>query len=108
MNDKAERADMAGLLALPAFRKYLWRIIQASGIHAATTNGADGRNLISEGRRNLGLDMLRDAARGQPIDDPGNALTLTLIQVLSEEAQSTPAENQRGRRTDRYSDESDA
>lgn len=101
-----ETAEREQLLELPAFRKHLFRLIQTAGILSGTTNGADGRNLVIEGRRNLGLDILRDAARGIPCDDPEAALNLLLIQVLREGAQSTPQEKPRGRRS-RDSDDRD-
>lgn len=103
MSEASEKLDMEGLLKVPGFLLFLSRVIQSSGIHTAETNGADGRHLVSEGRRDLGLIILRDAARGQPVDDPGSAFAMTLIQVLREEAQSTAKEPTRGRRT-RYDD----
>lgn len=93
--DVAEREQ---LLEIPAFRKHLFRLIQTAGILSGTTNGADGRNLITEGRRNLGLDILHDVARGIPCADPEAALSLLLIQVLREGAQSQPQEKHRGKR----------
>lgn len=99
MSEKIERTEMEGLLALAPFRKFLFRSIQLAGIFSSTTNGADGRNLVSEGRRNLGLDILHDAARGIPVDDAQAALNLLLMQVLREGAQSTPEDSQRDRRS---------
>lgn len=107
MSDKLERAEMAELLKLPAFRKFLFRSIQSAGIFSSTTNGADGRNLVSEGRRNLGLDILHDAARGIPTSDPEAAFMLLSIQVLREGAQSIPEENTRGRRSRHDEDDPD-
>ena len=94
-----EAAEREQLLEIPAFRKHLFRLIQTAGILSGTTNGADGRNLVIEGRRNLGLDILRDVSRGIPCDDPEAALNLLLIQVLREGAQSTPQEKTRGKRS---------
>jgi len=112
MTDKAERrerADLEALIGQPGFLRFLSRVIQSAGIYAATTNGTDGRYLVSEGRRDLGLNILRDAARGIPlVDDPAGALGLLLIQVLREEAQSTPQEIPRGRKQSDDTDESDA
>ena len=104
MSDKIERAELADLLKLSQFRSFLFRLIQSAGILASTTNGSDGRNLIHEGRRNLGLDILHDAARGMPVDDPEAAFGLLLIQVLREGAQTSPQEKRDGR-TGRYKDE---
>jgi hypothetical protein len=107
MSDKLERAELEALLKLGGFRKFLFRSIQLAGIHAGTTNGADGRNLVNEGRRNLGLDILHDAARGIPVDDPEAAFNLLLIRVLREGAQSTPKEKPRGGRSPDRDDDND-
>lgn len=108
MSEKLERLDMEALVKLPAFLRFLSRLIQNAGIHAATTNGTDGRYLVSEGRRDLGLTTLRDAARGiAGVEDAQAAFTLLLIQVLREDAQASPQEAPRDRRT-RYDDDEDA
>lgn len=96
-----ERADMEGLVQMPAFHRFLGRVMEMAGIHAAATNRADGRNLVNEGRRDLGLSVLRDAARGMPSRDPQAAFELLLIQLLRERAQSVVQEKPTGRR-DRY------
>jgi hypothetical protein len=103
---RGEELDMERLLALPEFLRFLSRVIQTSGIHSAETNGTDGRHLVSEGRRDLGLNILRDAARGQPVDDPAGAFSMTLIQVLREEAQSALQETPNARRS-RYNADPD-
>lgn len=101
--DEREIEDLRQLLAMPAFARFLFRSIQMAGILFPTTDGADGRNLISEGRRSLGLDILRDVERGQP--EPRD-LIVTLTQALLTEAQSKPQEKPRGRRS-RYDSEPD-
>lgn len=109
MSDKQERADLEALLALPAFRKFLWRAIQSARIFAITTptaNGTDSRTLFDEGRRSLGLEILHDAARGIPVDDPEAAFGILMIQVLREAAQSQQ-EQPRGRRYQRDPDRND-
>lgn len=98
MSERQDRAEMEMLLKQPAFLKFLARVIQNAGIYSAQTNGADSRHLLMEGRRDLGLTILRDAARGQPTDNAQAAFSLTLIQVLREEAQSTQQEDPRDRR----------
>jgi hypothetical protein len=101
MSEKLERSELADLLKLPGFRKFLSRAIQTAGIFsqmAPTANGTDSRNLFNEGRRSLGLDILHDAARGIPVDDQEAAFGLLMIQVLREAAQ-TPQEQPRGRRS---------
>ena len=93
--------DIGVLMAMPAFRRFLWRAIQSAGILAPATDGSDTRNLAyAEGRRNLGFSILRDVEDGMPASHPDSLFTL--IQILREEAQSTPQEKPaRGRRTNR-------
>lgn len=107
MSERTEKQDMEKLVAEPAFLRFLSRVIQISEIHSATTDGADGRYLVSEGRRDLGLNIIRDAARGMPADDSEAAFKLLLIQVLREEAQSTIQETPIARRR-RYHDEDES
>lgn len=86
MSGNLEAQEMAELLAIPAFRRLLWRISEAAGI-VQSTYGTDGRDLaFREGRRSLGLDILRMADAGQPI--PHAHAVSTLIAVLSEEEKS--------------------
>ncbi len=102
-----ERSDMEFLMRRGEFQRFMWRVIQASGLLSRTTDGSEGRNLaFDEGRRNLGLDILDMAEKGQPIPDahPDGPL-LTLIQVLREETQKPPAERPNDRtKPDRYSE----
>jgi hypothetical protein len=107
MSDQ-EQLDREQLIALPAFLRFLSRSIQSAGIYSGTTNGADGRNLVSEGRRNLGLDILHDAAGAIPLPDPEARLKMLLLSILREDAQSTPPpEKPRGRRSRDDSDDND-
>lgn len=100
-----QRADYADLLARPQFLRFCLRVIQLAGIYDATANGTDSRHLFNEGRRSLGLDLLRELDAAQPVQAPSGNPTLTLIQVHREEAQSPPQErNPNGKRTDPYSD----
>lgn len=100
-----ERADYADLLERPQFRRFLLRVIQLAGIYEATANGSAERTFFMNGRRSLGLDILREVDAAQPVAAPTSTPTLTLIQVLREDAQSHPTErNPRGRRADTYSD----
>jgi hypothetical protein len=104
VSEKLEKLEMGELLKSKPFLNFLFRVIQTAGIHGATTDGPDGRNLIREGRRNLGLEILHDVARGQPVADPDAAFSMTLIQVLREALQAAPQENPRNGRHDRYAD----
>jgi hypothetical protein len=102
--DQQHKLDMQFLLERAEFRRFLFRVIQTSGIFTRTTDGSVGRDLAyDEGRRNLGLDILDMAETGQPIPEvhPAGPL-LTLIQALREET-SQPTEKPSGRRNpDRY------
>ncbi|MDH7973692.1 hypothetical protein QH494_15985 [Sphingomonas sp. AR_OL41] len=93
-----ERDDKLALLKLPAFQRFLFDLIQRAGIFEATANGTDGRNLFFEGRRSLGLEILRDLDEAQPAQLAGGIPVLTLIQLLREVAQSTPKEKPVARR----------
>ena len=89
--------DMAELLALPSFRRFLFRSIQSAGILGTATNGADGRNLDwIEGRRSLGFDILREADSGQPVPMRSDLSIMTLIAALREEA-DTPRKPEKKR-----------
>jgi hypothetical protein len=100
-----ERADYADLLERPQFRRFLLRVIQLAGIYEATANGSAERTFFLNGRRSLGLDILREVDAAQPIPAPTSTPTLTLIQLHREEAQLPPSERTKsGRRADPYSD----
>jgi hypothetical protein len=100
-----DNADLTDLMARPGFRRFVFRVIQNAGIFSATANGSDQRTFYENGRRSLGLDILREVDAAQPVPGPSGIPTLTLIQVLREEAQSQPPERtNRGRRNDPYSD----
>ena len=109
MTEALEKAEMEGLCKLPAFRNFLRRTsIQMAGLldyKPPQANGSDSRNLeYHEGRRSLGLETLRDAARGMPVDDQDDAaLKLLMIQILREDLQTAPEEKPSGRRN-RYDD----
>lgn len=106
MSERLERIDMADLLKQDRFLRFLSRVIQMAGIHAVPTPSADGRGLLADGRRDLGLSILHDVARGQEVEDPETAFALTLIQVLNDRVQLTAHETPRGRRK-HYDDDDD-
>lgn len=98
-----QETDMEELIALPAFRRFLWRSIQSAGILSQATNGADGRDLsYAEGRRSQMLAMLSDVEAAHPaaLRHPHNIMTL--IAVLREEANPAPKEKKSG--TGRYTE----
>jgi len=104
--EQRQIADMKALLAMPEFlRSFLFPVIQMSGILSPTTDGSVDRHLAySEGRRNLGLEILAMAELGQPAAHPNGQPILTILQVLREEANSQPQEKPSGRRYDRNDD----
>lgn len=90
--------DMADLMALPAFRKFLWRLIQSAGILQPGTNGTAGRDLnYLEGRRSLGFDALRDAEQAFADDLRTPECILTISALLREAAQPQPKKVTHGR-----------
>lgn len=80
-----EAKEMTQLLALPAFRRFLWRAVRTAGVlHPAY--GAEGRDLAyREGRRSLALDLIRMAEAGQPFPHPDGLSTW--LSLLGEEQQ---------------------
>jgi hypothetical protein len=115
ISERQQKADMGKLMAQPEFRRFLWRVIQMSGILEAVTDGSERRDLAYyEGRRNLGLEILADAEMGQVALHPDRIPILTAIQVLREEAQQAASEasNDQTKRYDRTaeldSDQADA
>lgn len=103
-----ERDDMIALMELPAFRRFLFRSIQMAGVlsyRGATANGSDGRDLAyAEGRRSLGLDILReaDAVLPPPLQHPTYAHTLAAI--LTEGTQTLSEKPNARHKHDRYAD----
>ena len=104
VNTKQFKQDMETLLQRPEFLRFLFELIQISGVLSATTDGSVGRDLAySEGRRNLGLEILDLVETGQPIPEkhPAGSI-LTILQVLREETLK-PTETQNGKdRSSRY------
>ena len=99
-----DKSDAAQLMALPAFRRFVFALMQMGGVFSATLTEADGRSMSNEGRRSLVLDVLAEleAHLPKPVM-PGFPLS-TLIQTLAEQAQSAPEEKPVGRRRDQYRD----
>lgn len=100
---KQNKSDMEFLLQRPEFARFLFRVIQTSGIFSVTTDGAEAVTFRAEGRRQLGLEILDMAEEGQPVAHPGKLPILTVLQALREEAQQ-PAEKDSDRRYDRNRD----
>lgn len=101
-----QEKDMTELLGSAAFRRFLFRSIQMAGILGISSNGRDGRDLaFSEGRRSLGLDILRDVDAGQPAPLRHPHSIMTLIAALREEVDQPLKEKPNAR--DRYSEVSE-
>jgi hypothetical protein len=84
-------ADLAWLIDKPAFRRWMLRLTQRSGIFASTF-GADSRTTeYLDGRRSLGLELLNELAAIEP---------QALVRILSEPI-STPREPKHDRHRDR-------
>lgn len=93
MSEKQFDLDMVSLMRLSAFKRFLWRVIQDAGLLERNADGSDGRDRYRAGRRDLGLDILDLAERGQPVQDlHPNYPLLTIIQTLIEETQKSPEE----------------
>ena len=76
--------DMLELVGLPAFRRFLFTVAQRSGI-CATTHGTDLDASAYEGRRSLGIEILRMADEALPVriaeHAPFNVLALAIAEV---------------------------
>jgi hypothetical protein len=89
----SQEQDMAELMALPSFRRFLWRSIQSSGILSQGTSGADGRDLsYAEGRRSQMFAILADVEVGQPAAARHPHSIMTILAVLREAANPAPKE----------------
>lgn len=94
------RTDLETLVALPEFRRFLFRhAIQNGGIFDQKGSGSHGRDLAHfEGRRDLALEMLAEVEQAMPGHSPEQLPILTTIQILREHVQSAPTE----KKNDRY------
>ncbi|MGH6613811.1 hypothetical protein [Sphingomonas sp.] len=99
-----EFTDKLTLLENPAFRRFLFELIERAGLFDASASAADGRTLYLEGRRSLALEILRELEDAQPEQSASAIPVLTLIQTLREQVQSRPKEKRFGRRNSIYSD----
>lgn len=79
--------DLQQLCAQPPYRRWLLHVARMAGIFSPTA-GASENLQFREGRRSLGLDILREASRGLPRGTFEQMLAL----VLASEAK--PQEDQ--------------
>ena len=91
-----DRADRTVLMETPAFRRFLFSLIQRAGLFDAAASASDGRELVLEGRRGLAIEILCDLDEVQPVRPASGIPVLTLIQTLTEEVQSVPKEKPDG------------
>lgn len=100
--EQRKRQDMELLIQRPEFLRFLFELIQISGVLAPTTDGSVGRDLAYfEGRRNLGLEILHLVEMGQPRQHPGGLPLLTLYQLIREETLK-PTETRNESRSTQY------
>jgi hypothetical protein len=90
--ERRQKADVTYLLRQPQFQRFLWRVIQSSGLFARTADGSQDGAVAALARRNLGLVILEMVEEGQPAAHPEGVPILTLIQTLREEANPPPSE----------------
>jgi hypothetical protein len=95
---KADRAEMGDLMSLPSFRRFLFRQMQAAGIHQVGLGASDRSLEYREGQRTLCMVMLGEASEAIPThrQNPEGALATVLIQILSEADQTARKEIARG------------
>ena len=76
--------DMLELSGYAAFRRFLFTVAQSSGI-CASTHGTDLDASTYEGRRSLGIEILRWVDEALPVripeNAPFNALALAIAEV---------------------------
>lgn len=99
------RNDKLQLLAIPAFRRFCLDLVVKAGIFGAADSDAEGRDLVAEGRRGLGLDVLRDLDSAQPLRGAEDGIPVgVLIQLFHEAAQADPKEKTRAETNDAYAE----
>lgn len=81
--EEIAKADMVALLKLAPFRRFLFRVVERSGI-AASTYGTEEHLLYREGARSLGLDILRWVSEAHPMPEHPGVPVLALLTILSE------------------------
>lgn len=78
-------ADMLDLMARPTFHRFLFAVMQRSGI-AGTSFGTEVATSYHEGRRSLGIDILRlaDEALAVRISDglPFAAMSIAIAEAM--------------------------
>ena len=76
--------DMAHLVNLPQFLRFLFRIASKSGI-AAVSTGSEGATSYHDGRRSLGLELLSEADAVLAVRDPAMSPFTILAMATNEQ-----------------------
>ena len=97
-----EREDLASLLALSSFKRFVWRAVQASGIHASAYGSEDRRLNAIEGRRSLGFDMLRWVEDALRIGDGDGMAALAIILLEASGSKPPAPKENRSDKAQRY------
>lgn len=84
-------ADMGALMALPAFHRFLFTIMVRSGI-SAVAYGTEVATSYSEGRRSLGIDILRMADNALAVRTPDGLPFAAMSVAIAEAMRSQPLE----------------
>lgn len=97
-------ADMLELMGYSAFHRFLYTIIVRSGISASSAYGSEVATSYHEGRRSLGIDILRLADDALTVHAP-DGLPLAAMQIAIAEAMRS--QTQEDKDADPNTDETD-
>jgi len=85
------QSDMVELMGYAAFRRFLFTIMTRSGM-AAASYGTEVATSYAEGRRSLGIDILRLADSALPVKSPDGLPFAAIGIAISEGLHSQPQE----------------
>lgn len=81
--------DLKELCAQPRYRRVLLHFVRLAGILSPSTGAIDTLQ-FREGMRSLGMEMLREAARGLPRGSAEKMLALLLTEPTPKETEDDP------------------
>lgn len=90
--------DMKELMALPSFRKFLFRLIQTAGILSTANPSRD--LAFAEGRKSLALVALHEAEQALAPEQRHPDNVMTLLSLLREAAQTKTDNKPKARKDD--------
>lgn len=98
---RVSQADLDAklLFAQPAFRRFLLQVCKDAGIWIPTAGATDAALHQREGRRSLGLDTIRQAARGLPRGTIEQVLALVLSEATPKETDNEPTDHDESERS---------